>query len=569
MSFMVERMSTQSDTCMDERRLSEQLRAELDEARRLTVNQQNLLMDLAAIGTALSSEKDHDRLLEMIVSAAKKYTHADGCTLYTRSDDGKSLHFRIIQNDTLGISMEEGRKQITWPPVPLYLDDGCENHHNASAHCALTGEIVCISDVYDAQFDFQGTMKFDAATGYRSKSMLILPLRDHQDQIIGVIQLLNSIHPGTGEVIDFAGHEVAIVASLASQAAIAVTNRKLILDLEDLLEAIIRMVATAIDEKSSYTAGHVQRVMELTEELASQVNLCQDGPLQGFCFDADQFRELRMASGLHDVGKIVTPEYIIDKATKLQTLYDRIEVVRYRLEIFRQENEIRQLKNRLAVLEGSKEETVAECLTMEDAKNMLTFLAEVNRGGEFLREDSLARIEEISSRVIHTSWGEETVLTKNEVDNLCVRRGTLTESERQIINNHISVTIKLLETLPFPMKLKNVPLYAGQHHEKPNGTGYPKGLSGEAISIQSRILAVADVFEALTAADRPYKQGKLLSESMRIMELMVEDGHLDGDVCDLLAHSGVAARYAKKHLAHRQQTDFKWKGVTIGVTAQL
>ena len=555
------------DTRVEEGREAEHLRSELDEARKRVVEQQNLLKDLAAIGTALSSEKDQDRLLEMIVSAAKKYTRADGCTLYTRGDCGKTLQFWIIQNDSLGITMDNGRKQIPWPPVPLYLDDGSENHRNASAHCALTGEIVNISDVYDAKFDFRGTMEFDAATGYRSKSMLIIPLRDHQDEITGVIQLLNSIHPVTGEVVDFAEHEVAIVASLASQAAISVTNRQLILDLEELLEAIIRMVATAIDEKSSYTAGHVQRVMELTEALACEVNACRKGPLGRFSFDADQIRELRMASGLHDVGKIVTPEYIVDKATKLETRFDRIEVIRYRLELYRQENEIRCLKSRLASLEGVEAETMAESGTGEDVESILTFLAEVNRGGEFLSEESLARIEEISSRVIHTACGEEPVLTKNEVDNLCVRRGTLTESERQIINNHISVTIKLLETLPFPLKLRNVPLYAGQHHEKPNGTGYPKGLCGEAISLQSRILAVADVFEALTAADRPYKHGKRLSESMHIMELMVKDGHLDGDICDLLAYSGVAARYAKKHLPPSQQTDFEWKGVAVGMAA--
>ena len=558
-------MTAVTETRQDEGRQLERLQAELDAARGLVARQQKLLLDLAAIGKALSSEKDHGRLLEMIVNEAKKYTPADGCTLYVRAAGEDALHFRIIQNNSLGIALGSGEEQISWPPVPLYLADGIENHRNASAHCALTGEIVKISDVYDTEFDFHGTKEFDATTGYRSKSMLILPLRDHQDEIIGVIQLLNSIHPNTGEIVDFAEHEVAIVASLASQAAIAVTNRQLINDLEELLEAIVLMVATAIDEKSAYTGGHVQRVMEITEELACQVNSCQEGILAGVTLTADQIRELRMASWLHDVGKIVTPEHIIDKATKLETPYDRIEVIRYRLELLRQEKEIQRLQNRLAILEGGTEETGAEGQEGKDADDILAFLSKVNQGGEFLRDENIARLEEIATQVIHTSRGTEPLLTRNEVENLSIRRGTLTEDERQIINNHIAVTIKMLETLPFPRKLRNVPLYAGQHHEKLNGSGYPKGLSEGEIPLQSKILAVSDVFEALTAADRPYKQGKLLSESMRIMEFMVKDGHLDSASCDLLARSGVAVRYAKKNLAPRQQTAFEWKGETFGM----
>ncbi len=528
----------------------------LEEALLLIDEQQRQLERLAEIGTALSAEKDHDRLLEMIVTEAQRYTNADGCTLYIHDPDAGLLHFKILRNTSLGIKQGGGGDPIDWPPVRLRNPDGSENHANVSAHCALAGEIVRIADVYAADFDFSGTRRFDAASGYRSKSMLVLPMRDHQDEIIGVIQLLNATDRRTGEVVDFPDHAVALVAGLASQAAIAMTNNRLIQDLETLLEAIVKMVATAIDEKSPYTAGHVQRVAEVAEALARAVDECGEGRFAGERFAGERLQELRMAAWLHDVGKIVTPAHVIDKATKLETVFDRLELVRLRLELLRKDQEIAVLRRRL---DGKGEPETGggvEC----DPGELEAFLAKVNEGGEFLPDEQVARIEQLARMTIATSRGPEPLLTTDEVKNLSIRRGTLTPEEREIINNHVKVTERMLARLPFPRKLADVGKIAAMHHEKLDGSGYPHGLTGEEIPLAARILAVADVFEALTAADRPYKPGKKLSEVMRILGFMVKDNHLDGDLCDLLVASGFVGRYARKYLAERQIDAFEWRG---------
>ncbi len=531
----------------------------LEEARLLIDEQQRQLERLAEIGTALSAEKDHERLLEMIVTEAQRYTNADGCTLYIHDPDAGLLHFKILRNNSLGIRQGGGGDPIDWPPVQLRNPDGSENHANVSAHCALTGEIVRIADVYAADFDFSGTRRFDAASGYRSKSMLVLPMRDHQDEIIGVIQLLNATDRRTGEVVDFPDHEVALVAGLASQAAIAMTNNRLIRDLETLLDAIVKMVATAIDEKSPYTAGHVQRVAEVAEALALAVHECDAGRFAEERFEGERLHELRMAAWLHDVGKIVTPAHVIDKATKLETVFDRLEVVRLRLELLRKDQELARLRQRLAGEEGSgaEQEDGGEI----DPGEAERFLARVNRGGEYLPDEQVARIEELASVTVATSRGPEPLLTADEVENLSIRRGTLTAAEREVINNHARVTERMLSRLPFPRKLAEVGRIAAMHHEKLDGSGYPHGLTAGQIPLAARILAVADVFEALSAADRPYKPGKKLSEVMRILGFMVKDNHLDGDLCDLLVRSGFVGRYARKYLAERQIDGFEWQGV--------
>ncbi len=529
----------------------------LDEALRLIGEQQRQLERLAEIGTALSAEKDHDRLLEMIVCEAQRCTNADGCTLYIHDAANGLLHFKILRNTSLGIHQGGHGAPIDWPPVQLRNPDGSENHANVSAHCALTGEIIRIADVYAADFDFNGTRRFDAASGYRSKSMLVLPMRDHQDEIIGVIQLLNAMDRQTGEVIDFPDHEVALVAGLASQAAIAMTNNRLIQDLENLLEAIVKMVATAIDAKSPYTAGHIQRVVEVAEALARLVHEREQGPFAEERFDSDRLRELQMAAWLHDVGKIVTPAHVIDKSTKLETVFDRLELVRLRLELYRKDREIAQLRQQLGSAATGPSSDDGPIIDPDEAE---AFLAAANKGGEFLADHTIAEIERLATVPVTTSRGKEPLLTSDEVKNLSIRRGTLTNEEREIINNHVVVTERMLSRLPFPKKLANVGRIAAMHHEKLDGSGYPHGLSGDDIPLAARILVVADVFEALTAADRPYKPGKKLSEMMRILGFMVKDNHLDGDLCDLLVESGFVGRYARKYLAPRQIDEFEWRG---------
>jgi len=541
------------------------LKRSVEEARAFAVSKQDLVIELVRIGTALSGQKDHELLLEMIVGLAKRFTNADGCTLYIKDEKEKSLRFDIVQNDTLGVKMGGQSAKITWPPVALNLTDGSENHRNVSAHCALTGKIIKISDVYSSDFDFQGTKDFDANSGYRSKSMLVIPMRNHDSEVIGVIQLINAQNIFTNEVMDFPDNEIEIVASLASQAAIAITNIQLISGLEELLQAIVKMVATAIDEKSAYTGGHVQRVANFTEKIVEEINQIKTGRFAEINFDEDQAKEIKMAAWLHDVGKIITPEHIIDKSKKLETIFDRIELIKLRVELLKKDSIIKQLKLKTDATSVDPEALDDLSDELRKLDEQFAFMKEINTGGEFLRDESLEKLVKMADCEIEVAGEKQPLLNDDELKNLSIRKGTLIDSEREVINNHAAVTLKMLEALPFPKKMSHVPAYAGMHHEKMDGSGYPQGLKAEQVPLPARILAVADVFEALTAADRPYKLGKLMSEAMRIMGFMVKDNHLDSDLCDLIVESGLAAKYASHNISERQLDDFDWAGKKYSV----
>lgn len=521
---------------------------------------QALVVDLVKVGSALSAEQDHHKLLKMIVDLAQRFTNADGCTLYIKEENRPYLRFSLISNTSLNVVDVVDGNDTLWRPIPLVDSQGQENHQNVSAHCALTGEVIAISDVYEAEFDFQGTKEFDLTTGYRSKSMLVVPLKDHENEIIGVVQLLNAQDRKTGQVIDFRSEDIDIIASLASQAAIALTKRQLIDSLEKLLYATVEMVGRAIDEKSPYTAGHIQRVVEITELFVDKINNNTDGLFAEKAFSDDAKKEILLAAWLHDVGKIVTPEHVIDKATKLETIVDRIEIIGYRIELLKKEAVIEQLQSD----KNHIEEPFKQCGSLEGYLAYLdeiqVFLEEVNVGGEFLSDEKVEKIKEIAKIRIEFGGKKMPLLSEDEVDNLLIRRGTLNAEERQVINQHVVVTQKMLESLPFPRKHVNVPAYAGMHHERLDGAGYPLGLVKEAIPFPARALAVFDVFEALTAADRPYKLGKRISESMAIIERMANGGELDEEVCYFLVSSGLIAEYAKKHLSDRQRDGFCWQG---------
>jgi HD-GYP domain-containing protein (c-di-GMP phosphodiesterase class II) len=517
---------------------------QLDQIRRL--NQ---------IGTALSAEKNLDRLLEMIVDEARGFTNADGGTLYIMSDNEEELHFAIVQNTSLDVRMGGTGGKITWPSVKLNNLDGSPNHANVSAYAAITGQVVNISDVYHAEgFNFEGTRKFDAETGYRSKSMLVVPMRNHENDIIGVLQLLNAQVGGTTEVISFSTENQKMTESLASQAAVAISNNRLIHDLENLLESFIRTIATAIDEKSPYTGGHVRRVSELTMAIADKINKKMDGPYAGVCFNEDKLKELRISAWLHDVGKITTPEYIVDKGKKLETIYNRMEALKARFELLKRDYAIEVLKN------GNRQETRKSAARVingvdKDEKDLdadYEFLADINTGAKFMDEKMLDRLKNIAGRKCNVGGDFRNLLTDDEVYNLSIPVGTLTDKEKEIVKNHVTVTHKMLCQLPFPKKLKNVSYYASSHHERIDGAGYPFGLKGNEIPLQGRIIALADIFEALTAKDRPYKKEKTLSEAIKIMGFMVKDNHIDRDLFELFIKESIHLDYAKKELTPSQ-----------------
>ncbi len=543
-----------SDSAEMVRGLASQASVAVDNVRLI-----NRINKYARLGVALSAEKDIHTLLQMIAEMARRHSHAEGCTVYVCNEDKTSLDFGAIQNEKLDIDInrEDGKKE--WPSINLYHADGRENHSNASAHCALTRQTVNIADVYDEEgFDFSGTREFDAKSGYRSRSMLLIPMTDHEDEVIGVLQLLNARKGISRKVCSFSEEDIPMVRGLASQAAVAVSNVRLVQGMEKLLKTFVQCIATAIDEKSPYTAGHIQRVVTLTEMLADKINQTDSGCFADISFSEDKMEEISMAAWMHDVGKIATPEYVVDKATKLETIYDRIELVRLRIELMKREQEIRQLRAGLpeTVLQGDSEQEQDHT----DLDAVFQFLCRINVGGEFMREEDLEKLGEVAAMSYMLEGKPAPLLNKNEADCCAIQRGTLTAEELLLVKHHNVVTIMMLENLPFPQKWKFVPEYAGMHHEKIDGSGYPTGVAGEDISLPARILAVADIFEALTAADRPYKSGKKLSESMQIMEKMAETGHLDEKLCDFLVESGVANEYAALHLGEKQKDSYCWKG---------
>jgi HD-GYP domain-containing protein (c-di-GMP phosphodiesterase class II) len=518
------------------------------------------LAELNQIGIALSREKDINRLLEAILVAAKKITNADGGTLYRVHE--KELRFEIMRTDSLGIAMggTTGR-EIPFYPVKLYEDDGRPNNSMVVAYAVLHDQTVNIADAYTEQgFDFSGTKSFDRKTGYRSKSFLTVPMKNHEDEIIGVLQLINAKDRASGEIVPFAAADQHLAESLASQAAVALTNRLLINQLERLFEHFISLINAAIDDKSPYTGGHCQRVPSLTMMLAEAANDTQHGPLRDFTMSDKDRYELKIAGLLHDCGKITTPVHVVDKATKLQTIYDRIGLVDTRFEVLKRDAEIRLLRAKLEALERGDKGGWAELearfsaeLKQYDADR--EFLRFCNIGSERMAPEDQQRVFNIGTgyRWRDVEGNDDApFLTDDEIRNLTIRAGTLTDEERKIINHHIEVTIMMLESLPWPKHLKNVPEYAGGHHERMDGRGYPRGLTREQMSVQARVMGIADIFEALTAKDRPYKKGKTLTEALTILGRFKLNGHVDPDLFDIFIRERVYLKYAERFLDKEQ-----------------
>ena len=519
------------------------------------------LEQLNAIGAALSKERDINRLLESILIAAKTITHADGGTLYRMTEDGQALRFEILRTDSLHIAMGGTTgNAINFPNLPLTNARGESNDTMVAAYAAIHDKTVNIADAYtEAGFDFSGTRSFDERTGYRSQSFLTVPMKNHEGEIIGVLQLINAQDPVTHQVNPFSTADQGLAESLASQAAIALTNRLLITQLEELFESFINLINLAIDEKSPYTGGHCQRVPALTMMLAEAADETADGPLAAFRMDERDRYELKIAGLLHDCGKVTTPVHVVDKATKLQTLFDRVHLIDTRFEVLKRDAEIHALRKQLDLrqeVDAAADANIwqdyhEEVRILDDDRE---FLRKANTGGEAMNEADLQRVRDIgSSRKWRNVDAVETeFLTADEVVNLTIRAGTLTLKERDIINHHIVATIRMLEQLPWPRHLTKVPEYAGGHHERMDGKGYPKGLTREQMSLQARMMGIADIFEALTARDRPYKPGMKLSQAMRIMANFRKNGHIDPDLFDVFVKEKVYLKYAQQFLEPAQ-----------------
>ena len=501
---------------------------------------------LAEIGRALSGEHDLNVLLVKICDEVRNFTCADACTLYIVKNN--QLHFEIVQNLTMDIRLGgKTGEVINMPPVDMV-------ESNVSAYVALKGVSVNIPDVYDTDlFDFTGPKEFDKATGYRSTSMLLCPMRNHEDEIIGVLQLVNAKDPDTGEVIPFSPDFVSLTESLASQAAVSITNARLINDMEKLFESFVEVMATAIDEKSPVTGGHIRRVANLTMVMAEELHKTDHPPFQKVHFTPDKFHELRVASWMHDIGKVTTPVEIIEKSKKLQTIFDRVHLVDLRMQYIIQKTQLEATQIRLSIMENgnptgaikqSEKETKQTIAELNDTR---TFLLQCNEPREFLEDEKIERLKEIAKRTYRDEQGnEQPFLTADELNNLSIRRGSINTEERQIMNNHAQITLDMLNKIPFTRKLKNIPHFAGAHHEFINGKGYPLGWKGDEIPFEGKLMAVTDIAEALTAKDRPYKKAMPLDQVYKVLRSMAEKEELDNELVEFFINKKVYEVYLEK-----------------------
>ncbi len=476
----------------------------------------------------------------MILDGARMLTGADGGVLCTLTEE-KQLKVESVRVDSLGFRMGGSNGEpIPFEPVELFNRDGSPNMALVATSCANSRAAINIADVYTAEgYDFSETRAFDQRLGYRSQSFLTIPMKNHLDEIIGVLQLINAVDPHSRKIIPFSSGDQRLVMALASQASVVLTQKHLIEGQKQLFDSLIRVIATAIDEKSRYTGGHCSRVPVITMMLADAASACNEGPLQEFTLDESGREELRIAAWLHDCGKIATPEHIMDKATKLETINDRIELVEARFEILR-----RDLVQ--SVVDGSD----VELTQLEQLEDDRQFLKLCNVGKNFMTPEDIDRVKLIARSYFWESAAGErlSVLTEEEQQNLTIPKGTLTEDESSKINDHVVVTINILKSLALPEHLRSIPDFAGAHHERLDGKGYPARLSKDEIPMQARIMAVADIFEALTAADRPYKKGNSLSEALKIMRAMANEGHIDPDLFRLFLEEEIDLRYAQQYL---------------------
>lgn len=471
------------------------------------------LQRLLNIGIALSANTDSDSLMREIVDVAMDLTDCDAGTLYILEED--RLVFHIMVTLSMGIDQGGHGQKITLPPVALQPKNVC-------ARAALEKKLYSIKDVYeDQEFDFSGPRKYDQITGYETRSMLVIPMLDDRGESIGVLQLLNA-KDSNGKTVPFPKDCEQVIQSLASQAAIRLTNLNYSREIKKLLESIVQVLSTAIDEMSPYNANHARNMAKYGERFLAWL---RDNHAD-IAMDEQAEKEFMMAVWLHDIGKLVTPLEVMDKATRLG---DSLRTIEQRFERIELLGQIRSLQG-----ETTQDEYRALC---DELKQVRELIHRVNQAG-FLPDDLLSQVKELATLTYIDRDGQICPwLLEEEMEALTVRKGTLTSRERHIMENHVVMTEKMLKQMHFSKDYSHVTRWASNHHEFLNGTGYPHRLQGEELSFQERLMTILDVFDALTAKDRPYKKSMPEEQAFRILHNMAKDGQLDEEILALYEQS--------------------------------
>ncbi len=506
------------------------------------------LHELNNIGVALSAQRDIGKLLELILSQSRTITAADAGTLYLveRGADHDSqgddwLRFKLAHNDSINITFQEFT-------VPL-------NEHSMAGYAALSGRVVNVADAYNLPpgTPYAISRAFDQRSGYRSKSMLVVPMKDHQGTVLGVVQLINKKRDAKAVlrplalvdelVVPFTPVDEELVTSLASQAAVAFENTRLIEDIKELFDSFVRAAVTAIESRDPTTSGHSGRVAVLTVGLAEKMDTAASGPFKDVRFSRDQLQEIRYASLLHDFGKVGVREKVLIKGKKLYVgeqllIRQRFAYIRRSLEAGALRAKLEESMSgkprpeRMAAIEREREEQVAEL------DRLMRSILQANEP-TVLEEESFRALVDLPSRTFDMDGQLHPYLTANELQALCIRRGSLSEDERREIESHVTHTFRFLSQIPWTGEYRKVPDIAYAHHEKVDGSGYPRGLAGSEIPLQSRMMTISDIFDALVAWDRPYKKSVPVEKALAILADEARAGKLDRQVLDLFIEARV------------------------------
>ncbi len=462
---------------------------------------------------SLSAEQDREKLLSSILDTAMDLCNADAGTLYLLEDDG--LHFCRMVTRSMGVRQGGHAAPISLPPVPLDRSYVC-------SYCVMENQSIFVDDVRtDTRYNFSGSLKYDAQTGYHTQTMLVVPLADDHGDLIGAMQLINAV-ADTGETIPFDSKMETLVRAISAQAAISMTNMQYSEQITSLLDSLVGALSKAIDERTPYNAKHTENMARIAAKFLDWLDRT-DSPHR---FDADRRRTFLLSVWLHDVGKLVVPLEVMDKESRLGP----------GLEPIRQRFGTMALLDRIAVLEGRLSPADAEQLAAARSEG-LALIERVNRAG-FLPDGDLAAVDALAARTyVDASGVTQPWLTEAEHTSLSIRKGTLTASERSIMESHATVTAHILDRVTFPKNYAQVPQWASAHHEYLNGTGYPQHLTAESLPWEVRLLTILDIFDALTAQDRPYKPAMPLPKALGVLHSMVDEGSLDGSIVDLFEQS--------------------------------
>lgn len=476
-----------------------------------TTEEVNLLLQT---GIELSMEKDKNQVLNKILNVSMVITNCDAGTLYVCKDG--QLHFYLMKTISQDIDKDGSKGEIELPSVPMEAENVC-------AYTALRKRPMKIEDVYKCtELDFSGPRKYDKMTGYRTKSMMTVPLMNQESEVVGVLQLINAIAPKSGSIIPFSDKMEGIVLALASQAAIAMTNICFLEEINDQMWSFTEAMAETIDARTPYNANHIRIVANYSCLIADYINKMHEEGKEEESFPFYRREQLRLSALLHDIGKVAIPTSVMNKATRLEY---RIDDIHLRFELFRTKYQVQMLNKHITPEQYSQE--IKNLDYIEEIVKKINY-------SEYLSDEMSEKLEQVIDCRFSGEEGSEPLLTEEEKDCLRIKRGTLTAKEREIMESHVVLTERILEKVRFNHKYEKAKLWAAQHHERLNGCGYPRHLTAEQLPLESRILAVADVCDALIATDRPYRKPIPKEKAFAILRSMVKEGQLDGKLVDYL-----------------------------------